>query len=460
MAYLLICVRTDDTLFDKVVFSKDLAPVKFDTSEMGLAFRHDPCTNSAQYFVIHNVSKPQTLHRNRHIGENSGNRLTFKDHEKGETRQKSDVGTSKKELETSSACTCSNGGNSESPCKACDAKSAPKFSLVLLDIQYKIVTKLKSDIAHTSFKEVVRSPEFREGFMNFIKKKNKLRDVRRKVCICENVYKACSLSIRLPRLLEIRLEPAPAEVCYSWNDKVGVLVQKRMILEETMAWLSTLGGGYSSLGDYFLHFSEEAGKISVSQLKIAMEMGDPIMAAKCRLFYALSLMQRGQLHQTKKFIKEQYDFAMHFKVRDQRLIDMCKGLWSKLKYMYVLRHKEKLNTATSKTRKLSTTSEEGNLYRQESFELGELEDTQHLHEENTFNATYDSENLATSSDKEHVDCQEGCEVKRLEEWMNHFQEHTEKLATTTNDTEKKPASTSKCFPDSKGACQFFGAEQT
>lgn len=38
------------------------------------------------------------------------------------------------------------------------------------------------------------------------------------------------------------------------NQKVGVLVQKRMILEETMAWLSTLGGGYSSLGDYFRHF--------------------------------------------------------------------------------------------------------------------------------------------------------------------------------------------------------------
>jgi len=29
---------------------------------------------------------------------------------------------------------------------------------------------------------------------------------------------------------------------------------KRKILEETMAWLSTLGGGYSSLGDYFTQF--------------------------------------------------------------------------------------------------------------------------------------------------------------------------------------------------------------
>jgi hypothetical protein len=29
-----------------------------------------------------------------------------------------------------------------------------------------------------------------------------------------------------------------------------VLVMKKIILEETMAWLSTLGGGYSSLGDF------------------------------------------------------------------------------------------------------------------------------------------------------------------------------------------------------------------
>ena len=29
------------------------------------------------------------------------------------------------------------------------------------------------------------------------------------------------------------------------------LLTKRMLLEETMAWLSTLGGAHSSLGEYF-----------------------------------------------------------------------------------------------------------------------------------------------------------------------------------------------------------------
>ena len=35
--------------------------------------------------------------------------------------------------------------------------------------------------------------------------------------------------------------------CY----RLESLLQKHVILDETMAWLSTLGGAYSSLGDYF-----------------------------------------------------------------------------------------------------------------------------------------------------------------------------------------------------------------
>ena len=46
-----------------------------------------------------------------------------------------------------------------------------------------------------------------------------------------------------------------------------------------------------------------AGSISVTQLRIALELGDPIMAAKCRLFLAQSLMQRGQLRKSKEIIR-------------------------------------------------------------------------------------------------------------------------------------------------------------
>lgn len=218
MAYLLICVRTEDTIVERAVFSKDLAPVKFDTSEMGLAFRHDPCTNSAQYFVIHSLTKPSVLPRNQMDSRKSGKESAIKDSDDEGTRESIDskAGTSLTESAASSACTCSNGGSVENNCKFCDTRIIPKFSLVLLDVKYKIVTKLKSDVAYTSFREVVRSREFREGFINFIRKKNKTKNVSRKVCTCENVYKACDLSVSLPRLLEVHLEPAPAEICYAW----------------------------------------------------------------------------------------------------------------------------------------------------------------------------------------------------------------------------------------------------
>lgn len=35
--------------------------------------------------------------------------------------------------------------------------------------------------------------------------------------------------------------------------------------------------------------------ISKKQLVLALHLGDPILSAQCKLYYALSLMQQGQL---------------------------------------------------------------------------------------------------------------------------------------------------------------------
>ena len=45
-------------------------------------------------------------------------------------------------------------------------------------------------------------------------------------------------------------------------DKIIDLVIKRMILEDAMNWLSTLGGAYSALGDYFEHHVRKDGALS------------------------------------------------------------------------------------------------------------------------------------------------------------------------------------------------------
>lgn len=121
--------------------------------------------------------------------------------------------------------------------------------------------------------------------------------------------------------------------------RINVLVHKRVILEEAMAWLSTLGGGFSSLGDHYsdavsstfhylltflsLRFSlcrnsssgpmwpafpftsqaEIAGSISVRQMTVAMEMGDPVIQAKCRLWFAQSRMQIGDFKTAAQVIR-------------------------------------------------------------------------------------------------------------------------------------------------------------
>lgn len=311
MAYLLICVRRGDTLVDRAVFSRDLAPVQFDRSEIGLALRHDPCTNSAQYFIIHYPSQQRALSNNKHVqsgilkqpralstkksvtkgilkndqfssgtsrkdGVDTG--PSHRDSEHFRTSQKVEAnprinhtfettqGTSHKDLENSGTSrkneaaqgtslkneatpgtshknvatpgtshkdgtnpgtshkdgphsqtnqdrTCSYDGSGG--CEHCDTLP-PAFSLVLLDIQYKIVAKLRSDVAYCSFHELVRSKVFREGFVNFMTKNYKCMDMRQQSCVCENVYQACESGISLPRLLEVCVEPATPDICYSW----------------------------------------------------------------------------------------------------------------------------------------------------------------------------------------------------------------------------------------------------
>lgn len=307
MAYLLICVRREDTLIDRAVLSRDLSPVQFDSSEIGLALRqHDPCTNSAQYFIIHYLSQPSALSNNKHLSSgilkqpravsmkkpviksilkndkfSSGNSqkgseytgpsnrqhsragykveanpgtnhkiettqgATHKDWENSGTSNKEwenlgnsrrgweNSGISHKSKETSGTSNtdgtnpgishkdgayfrtnadCYDGSSGREHCDTIP----PVFSLVLLDIQYKTVVKLRSDVAYCSFQELVRSKVFREGFVNFISKKHKFKDMRQRSCVCENVYQACDSGISLPRLIEVIVEPAAVHICYSW----------------------------------------------------------------------------------------------------------------------------------------------------------------------------------------------------------------------------------------------------
>lgn len=55
---------------------------------------------------------------------------------------------------------------------------------------------------------------------------------------------------------------------------------------------------------YCFYFqSEKAGQISRHQLLVAMRLGNPILAAQCKVFAAMSLIQRGRLKMASKVIR-------------------------------------------------------------------------------------------------------------------------------------------------------------
>lgn len=94
------------------------------------------------------------------------------------------------------------------------------------------------------------------------------------------------------------------------------------------------------LGDYFATCAETAGKISVHQLKLALRLRDPSIAARCRLYLSLSLIQKKKYKLARWIIEREYENAKSATVIDARLLNMCRGIWSKLQYEYALYRKE------------------------------------------------------------------------------------------------------------------------
>lgn len=75
-----------------------------------------------------------------------------------------------------------------------------------------------------------------------------------------------------------------------------------------------------------------AGKISMRQFELALRLDDPLLVARCKLYSALSLIQRGYLTAPQIMIKNIYRLALEEK--DVRLQNMCQGVWAKLQYCY------------------------------------------------------------------------------------------------------------------------------
>ncbi|XP_045522573.1 uncharacterized protein LOC123713110 [Pieris brassicae] len=132
--------------------------------------------------------------------------------------------------------------------------------------------------------------------------------------------------------LKLILEPPDKEILdYAWNERVSYLVWSKIEIENAFAWLSTLGGAYSALGDYFEHCAEEAGRISVRQYRLSQLLGDESLAARSKLYSALAFAQKGNLKLSRQIVRQVAAFARS--TNDKRLNRMCQGVWAKLKYL-------------------------------------------------------------------------------------------------------------------------------
>ena len=138
------------------------------------------------------------------------------------------------------------------------------------------------------------------------------------------------------------------------NEIASRFLWRRIEAETMISWLSTLGGGFSALGESYeryvstittgqllslfgltnrLNFpfqTKIAGKISIRQLQIGMEIEDPVFQVRCKLYYVISLIQTGQLSLAEMILRRQFTFAKMFEQFDHRLIKMCHGIWVKL----------------------------------------------------------------------------------------------------------------------------------
>lgn len=89
----------------------------------------------------------------------------------------------------------------------------------------------------------------------------------------------------------------------------------------------------------------------MQQLNLGMRLDDPYLQSRCKLFYSISLIQRGHLRAAKYLIRQQYIFAQKEQEKDIRLLNMCKGIWLRLQHEYEQRriknYQNNLNNSSS-----------------------------------------------------------------------------------------------------------------
>lgn len=122
---------------------------------------------------------------------------------------------------------------------------------------------------------------------------------------------------------------------YSWSRKVLELIGNKAKLMESFSWLSTVGGGFSALGERDSKFSMRAGRLSLGQqLKLAELLGDERLKVMCHLFAALAALQLENKHFCRNYIRNVIvPLINSLPYYDPILINILRHIWFRLNSM-------------------------------------------------------------------------------------------------------------------------------
>uniref|UniRef100_A0AC35TPQ1 Uncharacterized protein n=1 Tax=Rhabditophanes sp. KR3021 TaxID=114890 RepID=A0AC35TPQ1_9BILA len=120
-----------------------------------------------------------------------------------------------------------------------------------------------------------------------------------------------------------------------WNFIIARHFNMNLTLERNMWNLSTFGGAFSSLGDYYNRHAIIAGRLSMTQFQLAKEMGNDDIMVRCKLYFLLSLAQLGKPKTAIKFITYEYNKAQIMK--NNFLMDCAEGTIAKIKSLQVIK---------------------------------------------------------------------------------------------------------------------------
>lgn len=120
--------------------------------------------------------------------------------------------------------------------------------------------------------------------------------------------------------LRLYVNQCPLVIDKIWFSLISPLITTRMEVEELLALLSTLGGGFSCLGERDSQAAHIAGRIATKQLTLSKISGDPNLTVRCFIYQVYSHCQKGKRRKAATLMKK-WIFPFIISLKEKELCD-------------------------------------------------------------------------------------------------------------------------------------------